>query len=102
MSRSARHVAAEELAARRRRVVAAIAEQRPRRAVDPHDAPRVVHGDDAVVRPVEDRGQERLLAGERVAQLGGAEGDRELVADEREQPDPVRRQRGARPAAGAR
>ena len=65
------------------------------RAVDAHDAPRVVHGDDAVVRAVEDRGQERLLAGEGVAQLGGAEGDRELVADERQQPDPVRRQRRA-------
>ena len=76
-------------------ILAAVAEQRRRRAIDAHDPPFVVHGDDAVVRAVEDRGQQRLLAGERVAQLGGAEGDGELVADEGEEPDPVRRQRGA-------
>ena len=90
-----RHVTAEELATGGRRIVAAVAEQRRGRAIDAHDAPFVVHGDDAVVGAIEDRGQERLLAGEGVAQLGGAEGDRELVADERQQPDPVRRQRGA-------
>ena len=70
------------------------AEQRRRGAVHADDPALVVHGDDPVVRAVEDRREERLLAGERVAELGRAERDRELVADEREEADPVRRQRG--------
>ena len=67
------------------------AEERHGGAVHPHDAAPLVHGDDALGGAVEDRGQERLLARQLLAQLGGPEGDRELVADERQEADAIRR-----------
>ena len=84
--------AAQHRLARRSGRRAPAPEERHRGPVDPHHATPLVHRDDPLGGAVEDRREQRLLPRQLLAQLGGAEGDGQLVAHEAQEADPIGRQ----------